>query len=161
MIISELLLLLTHTAQRYRKLWVKNMDETSGIFMLSTAVRMISILAETWDGMRNRRIYVALILLIFPVKTIKSFQSSLRWMAVAFLDSLYYYNRLRGISSPLSNVMLKENRSSSKWMRWSCVVFHKCSTISFAVVQAANLGVHPRSVIVKSSISHFKKSFSV
>lgn len=61
----------------------------------------------------------------------------------------------------LSNVMLKENRSSSKWMRWSCVVFHKCSTISFAVVQAANLCVYPRSVIVKSSISHFKKSFSV
>lgn len=128
--------------------------------MLSTAVRMISMLAETWDGMRNRRIYVALILLIFPIKT-KSFQSSLRWTAVAFLDSLYYYNRLRGISSPLSNVMLKESISSSKWMRWSCVVFHKCSTISFAVVQAANLGVHPRSVIVKSSISHFKMSFSV
>lgn len=129
--------------------------------MLSTAVRLISILAETWDGMRNRRIYVALILLIFPIKTIKSFQSSFCWMAVAFLDFLYDYNRLRGISSPLSNVMLKESRSSSKWMRWSCVVFHKCSTISFAVVQAANLGVHPRSVIVKSSISHFKISFSV
>lgn len=129
--------------------------------MLSTSVRLISMLAETWDRVRNRRIYVALILLIFPIKTIKSFQSSLRWMAVAFLDSLYYYNRLRGISSPLSNVMLKESRSSSKWMRWSCVVFRKCSTISFAVVQAANLCVHPQSVIVKSSISHFKISFSV
>lgn len=46
-------------------------------------------------------------------------------------------------------------------MRWSCVVFHKCSTISFAVVQAANLCVYPRSVIVKSSISHFKELFCV
>lgn len=162
MIISELLLLLTHTAQRYRKLWVKNMDETSGIFDATN--RSKDDIDVSWDmGWDEKQKDLCSIDIInFSYKNNKKFSVFIMLNGCGIFG-FYLLQSPERNKQPLnlSNVMLKENRSSSKWMRWSCVVFHKCSTISFAVVQAANLGVHPRSVIVKSSISHFKISFSV
>lgn len=163
MIISELLLPLAHMAQHYRKLWVKNMNETSGIFdVINRSKDDINV---SWDMGRDekQKDLCSFDIINFSNKNNKKFSVFIMLNGCGIFGFSLLLQSPERNKQPLnlSNVMLKENRSSSKWMRWSCVVFHKCSTISFAVVQAANLGVHPRSVIVKSSISHFKMSSSV
>lgn len=89
------------------------MDETSGIFMLSTAVRMISILAETWDEKQKD-------LCSFDI--INFSNKNKKFSVFIMLNGCGIFGFSLLLQSPernkqplnLSNVMLKENRSSSK-----------------------------------------------